>query len=152
MVSFTGSGPVGHAIQDAVPRKHVVLGLGGNAAAVVCADYAGARPGLGGHRIAAFGTYQAGQSCISVQQVYADTTVYDDLRDRVVKAVGALRTGDPADPATHVGPMIDEAAARRVESWVQEAVAAGARLLAGGTREVRRTPPPCSRTSRPTRR
>ena len=49
-------------------------------------------------RIAAFGTYQAGQSCISVQRVYADTTVYDDLRDRVVKAVGALRTGDPADP------------------------------------------------------
>ena len=84
-------------------------------------------------RIAAFGTYQAGQSCIGFR-VYADTTVYDDLRDRVVKAVGALRTGDPADPAAS-GPMIDEAAARRVESWVQEAVEAGARLLAGGTRE-----------------
>ena len=136
VVSFTGSGPVGHAIQDAVPRKHVVLELGGNAAAVVCADYAGERDlDWAATRIATFGTYQAGQSCISVQRVYADTTVYDDLRDRVVKAVGALRTGDPADPATHVGPMIDEAAARRVESWVQEAVAAGARLLAGGTRE-----------------
>ena len=99
VVSFTGSGPVGHAIQDAVPRKHVVLELGGNAAAVVCADYAGERDlDWAATRIAAFGTYQAGQSCISVQRVYADTTVYDDLRDRVVKAVGALRTGDPADP------------------------------------------------------
>jgi acyl-CoA reductase-like NAD-dependent aldehyde dehydrogenase len=79
--------------------------------------------------------YQAGQSCISVQRVYAHRDVAAALSDRVVEAVGKLVTGDPADDATDVGPLIDEAAARRVESWVEEAVAAGARVLAGGVRD-----------------
>ena len=111
---------------------------------MVCADYAGERDlDWAATRIAAFGTYQAGQSCISVQRVYADTTVYDDLRDRVVKAVGALRTGDPADPATHVGPMIDEAAARRVESGCRRPSRRAHGSSPAGRGRVRRTPPPC---------
>ncbi len=136
VVSFTGSGPVGTAIQAAVPGKHVVLELGGNAAAVVCADW-DSEPDLAraAERIAAFSNYQAGQSCIGVQRVYAVDTVYDTLRERVVAAVKTLGTGDPKDPATHVGPMIDEAAARRVEDWVGEAVARGARVLTGGGRQ-----------------
>jgi len=142
VVSFTGSGPVGHAIAAAVPHKHVVLELGGNAAVVVCPDYD--RPGDLEHaaqRIAAFATYQAGQSCISVQRVYAVESVYDGLRDALEKAVAGLRTGDPGDPATHVGPMIDEAAARRVEEWVGEAEAAGATVVVGGAREGTTYPP-----------
>ena len=86
-------------------------------------------------RIATFAMYQAGQSCISVQRVLAHRAVADALTERVVKAVEGLVTGVPTDPATDVGPLIDEPAARRVESWVDEAVAAGARVLTGGTRD-----------------
>lgn len=136
VVSFTGSGPVGAAIAAAAPHKHVVLELGGNAAAYVSADYQ--RDGdldWAAQRIATFANYQAGQSCISVQRVYADAEVYDALCERIVAEVARLRTGDPYDPETDVGPMINEAAAQRVESWIEEAVAAGARVLVGGTRE-----------------
>jgi acyl-CoA reductase-like NAD-dependent aldehyde dehydrogenase len=142
VVSFTGSGPVGHAIAASAPEKHVVLELGGNAAVVVCDDYR--RPGDLEHaagRIAAFATYQAGQSCISVQRVYAAAEVYVDLRAALEKTMAALATGDPTDPETHVGPMIDEDAARRVESWVGEAVEAGASVLVGGERDGATYPP-----------
>ena len=136
VVSFTGSGPVGAMIEQAVPHKHVTLELGGNAAAVVAADYASdADLDWAAQRIAAFSNYQAGQSCISVQRVFADRTVYDRLVEKVVAAVEAQRTGDPTDPGTDVGPMINVAAAERVEAWVEEAVAAGATLLTGGGRD-----------------
>ncbi|WP_242418170.1 aldehyde dehydrogenase family protein, partial [Frankia sp. CpI1-P] len=135
VVSFTGSGPVGWSIRDAVPRKHVVLELGGNGAVLVAADYAA--PGdlaRAAGRIALFANYQAGQSCIAVQRVYADRSVYDELLREITTAVRALRGGDPTDPATDVGPLIDTAAARRVEEWIAEAVAAGGTLVCGGTR------------------
>lgn len=136
VVSFTGSGPVGAMIQDAVPRKHVTLELGGNAAAVVCADYASDQDlEWAAARIAAFSNYQAGQSCIAVQRVFADRAVYDRLTDKVLAAVAAQKTGDPSDGTTDVGPMISVAAAERVESWVGEAVGGGATLLAGGGRD-----------------
>ncbi|MGY1961873.1 aldehyde dehydrogenase family protein [Nocardia gipuzkoensis] len=133
VVSFTGSGPVGWSIRDRVPRKHVTLELGGNAAAVVCPDWIDLDAAA--QRIATFAMYQAGQSCISVQRVYAHRDVYPQLVDRVVSHVGVLRTGDPADPSTDVGPLINEAAALRVKSWVDDAVTAGATVLTGGTRE-----------------
>ncbi len=79
--------------------------------------------------------YQAGQSCISVQRVYAHKDVYGPLRERTVKHVTALTTGDPFDESTDVGPLVDENAARRVEIWVDEAVSAGAQVLTGGTRD-----------------
>jgi acyl-CoA reductase-like NAD-dependent aldehyde dehydrogenase len=136
VVSFTGSVPVGWSIRDAVPRKHVTLELGGNAAVVVAPDYAGeADLDWAASRIATFSMYQAGQSCISVQRVYAHRDLYDDLAGRVVKQVEAMGTGDPALDATDVGPLIDEQAARRVETWVAEAVAAGATVLTGGVRD-----------------
>jgi acyl-CoA reductase-like NAD-dependent aldehyde dehydrogenase len=132
VVSFTGSGPVGWRLKEQLPRKHVVLELGGNAAVVVCADF----PDLdwAAQRIATFSNYQAGQSCIAVQRVFADQHVADALTERTVDAVRALRTGDPADEDADVGPMISEDAARRVEAWVGEAVDRGARVLAGGVR------------------
>ncbi|MGY1807080.1 aldehyde dehydrogenase family protein [Blastococcus sp. SYSU D00669] len=135
VVSFTGSVPVGWSIRDAVPRKHVTLELGGNAAVVVAPDQDDDALAYAASRIATFAMYQAGQSCISVQRVFAHRAVADVLTDRVVEAVQKLVTGEPADDATDVGPLIDEAAACRVESWVDEAVAAGARLLTGGVRD-----------------
>ncbi|MFI6601364.1 aldehyde dehydrogenase family protein [Nonomuraea sp. NPDC050536] len=132
IVSFTGSAPVGYAIADQVPRKHVTLELGGNAAAVVLAD---ADLDWAAQRIALFSNYQAGQSCIAVQRVIVERPVYDAFVDRLLPAVSALVTGDPLDEKTQVGPLVSEAAAERVETWVKEAVAGGARVLAGGTRE-----------------
>ncbi|WP_433080436.1 aldehyde dehydrogenase family protein [Dactylosporangium sp. CA-052675] len=133
VVSFTGSGPVGWQIRDAVPRKHVTLELGGNAAVVVCEDWDDLD--WAASRIATFSNYQAGQSCIAVQRVYVHERHYDALAERLVSAVEAQVTGDPAADETDVGPLISEAAARRVEDWVGEAVAAGAKLLTGGTRD-----------------
>jgi acyl-CoA reductase-like NAD-dependent aldehyde dehydrogenase len=136
VISFTGSEPVGYAIQAAVPNKHVTLELGGNAAAVVCADYSSDDDvAWAAGRIATFANYQAGQSCISVQRVLVDRAVHDRMLDAIVARVEALAVGDPSDPDTEVGPLVSEDAARRVEAWVDEAVAAGAKVLTGGTRD-----------------
>jgi aldehyde dehydrogenase (NAD+) len=136
VVSFTGSGPVGATIRQAVPHKHVTLELGGNAAVAVLADYASeADLDRAADRIAVFSNYQGGQSCIAVQRVILDRSIADRLTAKIVDAVAAQRTGDPKDPATDVGPLINEAAALRVEAWVEEAVAGGAKILTGGTRD-----------------
>ncbi|WP_203736811.1 aldehyde dehydrogenase family protein, partial [Catellatospora chokoriensis] len=133
VVSFTGSGPVGASIQAAVPHKHVTLELGGNAAAVVCGDYADLD--WAAQRIALFSNYQAGQSCIAVQRVIVHRDQAEAFVPKLVEAVRGLKSGDPAAADTQVGPMISEAAAERVQSWVDEAVAAGAKVLVGGTRD-----------------
>ncbi|MFB9907135.1 aldehyde dehydrogenase family protein [Allokutzneria oryzae] len=133
VVSFTGSGPVGWSIMDAAPRKHVVLELGGNGAAVVCADWTDLD--FAAKRIAMFSNYQAGQSCIAVQRVIVDRAVADDFLGRLVEAVRELKTGNPHDPEVEVGPLVDEAAAKRVEEWITEAASAGAKVLVGGERE-----------------
>ncbi|MEV0064800.1 aldehyde dehydrogenase family protein [Amycolatopsis sp. NPDC050768] len=132
VVSFTGSVPVGWSIRESVPRKHVSLELGGNGAVLVCPDWTDLD--FAAQRIATFSMYQAGQSCISVQRVYVHTDVYDELESRVLARVAALRTGDPSADGVDVGPLINEAAASRVVSWVSDAVAAGASLLTGGGR------------------
>ncbi|MEV4975640.1 aldehyde dehydrogenase family protein [Streptomyces scopuliridis] len=136
VISFTGSDKVGFAIMDSVPRKHCTLELGGNGAAVVLADYASEQDlDWAATRIATFSNYQGGQSCISVQRVIADASVYERLVPKVIAAVEAQVTGDPGDDATDVGPLVSEDAAKRVESWVDEAVRAGAQLLTGGKRD-----------------
>ncbi|MFB7393896.1 MULTISPECIES: aldehyde dehydrogenase family protein [unclassified Streptomyces] len=136
VISFTGSDTVGYAIQQSVPHKHCTLELGGNAAAVILPDWSSEEDlDWAASRIATFSNYQGGQSCISVQRVIVDSSVHDRLLPKIVAAVEAQVTGDPSDAATDVGPLVDEAAAKRVESWVDEAVAAGAKLLAGGKRE-----------------
>ncbi|MFF2382231.1 aldehyde dehydrogenase family protein [Streptomyces sp. NPDC058108] len=136
VISFTGSEKVGYAIMDSVPRKHCTLELGGNGAAVVLADWASDEDlDWAATRIATFSNYQGGQSCISVQRVIADASVYDRLLPRIVAAVEAQVTGDPSDDQTDVGPLVSEDAAKRVETWVDEAVAAGAELHTGGTRD-----------------
>ncbi|WP_327370153.1 aldehyde dehydrogenase family protein [Streptomyces sp. NBC_01217] len=136
VISFTGSAAVGYSIMESVPRKHCTLELGGNAAAVVLGDYASDEDlDWAATRIATFSNYQGGQSCISVQRVIADASVYDRLVPKIVAAVEAQVTGDPSDATTDVGPLVDENAAKRVESWVDEATQAGAQLLTGGKRD-----------------
>jgi len=136
VVSFTGSVPVGWSVRESAPRKHVTLELGGNAAVVVAPDLADDESlAWAAGRIATFAMFQAGQSCISVQRVFAHQDVADALSERVVEAVEKLVTGAPDHESTDVGPLIDENAARRVEGWVEEAVQAGARVLTGGKRE-----------------
>ncbi|MEU5912965.1 aldehyde dehydrogenase family protein [Micromonospora sp. NPDC047527] len=142
VVSFTGSGPVGAAIRRQVPQKHVTLELGGNAAAVLCADWASDEDlEFAAQRIATFANYQAGQSCIAVQRVYVHHTLFADFLPRLVAAVRGLHTGDPTSELTDVGPMVSEDAARRVETWVAEAVAAGATVEVGGARDGATYPP-----------
>ncbi len=136
VVSFTGSETVGYHIQASQPTKHVVLELGGNAAAVVLADWSSdADLEWAATRIATFGNYQAGQSCVSVQRVLVDESVYERFVPLLVAKLEALKTGAPTDEDVQVGPVINDAAAARIQSWIDDAVASGATLLAGGTRE-----------------
>ncbi|HQR80023.1 MAG TPA: aldehyde dehydrogenase family protein [Actinomycetota bacterium] len=136
VVSFTGSETVGYHIQSGQPTKHVVLELGGNAAAVVLSDWSSDQDlDWAATRIATFGNYQAGQSCVSVQRVLVDSSVYDRFVPLLVEKLNALRTGAPTEDGVQVGPVINEAAAERIQSWVDDAVASGAQLLAGGTRQ-----------------
>ncbi|MEU4436520.1 aldehyde dehydrogenase family protein [Micromonospora chalcea] len=142
VVSFTGSGPVGAAIRRAAPDKHVTLELGGNAAAVICADWSADDDlTFAAQRIATFSNYQAGQSCIAVQRVYVHERLYDGFLPRLVAAVQALRTGDPRAELTDVGPLVSVEAAQRVETWVDEAVTAGAVVETGGRRDGATYPP-----------
>ena len=135
VVSFTGSVPVGWSIREAVPRKHVALELGGNAAVLICSDWAGDQDlADAARRVALGGNYQGGQSCIAVQRVFVDRSLYPRFVDLLVEAVEELVVGDPWSEGTDVGPLIDEAAAQRVLSWVDDAVDSGARVLTGGTR------------------
>jgi len=136
VISFTGSDKVGFEIQKAVPHKHITLELGGNAAALILDDWSSdADLEWAATRVTLFGTYQAGQSCISVQRIYAHESLFDKFAAKVISAAEKLVNGDPFDDKTIVGPMINEAAAIRVETWVNEAVAAGAKLLTGGKRD-----------------
>jgi glyceraldehyde-3-phosphate dehydrogenase (NADP+) len=130
-VSFTGSAAVGWMLKAKSGKKRVLLELGGNAGVIVEPD---ADVELAAARCAAGGFSYSGQTCISVQRIFVHETVYDRFLDRLLTHVSMLRVGDPADEATVIGPLINEAAARRVEEWIHEAVAQGARVLTGGTR------------------
>ena len=131
LLSFTGSPGVGWDLKAKAGKKKVVLELGGNAAVIVDhdADLADAV-----ERIIFGAFYQSGQSCIGVQRIIIHADVYDDLRDRLVAKTKTLKAGNPHDRETFIGPMISEKEAERLDKWVQEAVAKGAKLLCGGKR------------------
>lgn len=131
MLTFTGSPSVGWRLKSMAGHKRVTLELGGNAGVIVHHD---ANLAYAAQRCAAGGFAFAGQSCISVQRIFVHEDVYPTFVDDFVARVKALRVGDPSHESTDVGPKIDEAAAQRAESWVAEALAGGAALLAGGTR------------------
>nr|MBA2311734.1 aldehyde dehydrogenase family protein [Actinomycetota bacterium] len=131
-ISFTGSSEVGWELRKAAPKKGVTLELGGNAGVIVHSD---ADLDKAAQRIAFGGYYQAGQSCISVQRVLVQDSVASELTRKLVVEVEKLKTGDPMDPNTDVGPVINRDALDRVSSWVDEAVQTGAEVLTGGKRE-----------------
>jgi glyceraldehyde-3-phosphate dehydrogenase (NADP+) len=131
MITFTGSARAGWAIRAAAGTKRVALELGGNAGVIVEPDADIARAV---ERCTIGGYLYAGQSCISVQRILVHEKVFDAFVEAFAARVAKLVTGDPLDARTEVGPMIDEAAAKRAESWVQAAAVAGAKVRTGGTR------------------
>lgn len=133
LLSFTGSPAVGWGLKAKAGMKKVVLELGGNAACIVDETQAG-RLDFVVERLVSGGFYQSGQSCISVQRILVHESLLEPLTQRLVAAVRALKSGDPKDEATFIGPMIDEAEAVRLESWIASAVRAGGRLWCGGGR------------------
>lgn len=132
MVTFTGSARVGWAIRQRAFTRRVTLELGGNAAVIIEPD---ADLEHAVRRCVAGGYLYAGQSCISTQRILVHATRYSEFTERLVAAVGKLRTGDPMSETTDVGPMIDEASAERARQWIAEAATAGARVAVGGRRE-----------------
>jgi len=132
MLTFTGSVPVGWALKGKSGKKKVTLELGGNAAVIVHCD---ADVDVAADRCVVGGFSYAGQSCISVQRIYVQRSIQEQFLARLLAGVRKLQVGDPLNEATDVGPMISEEAARRAASWIEEAVAGGAKLHAGGKRE-----------------
>ena len=131
MLSFTGSASIGWMLRRQAATPRVTLELGGNAAVIVCedADLAKAIP-----KIVSGGFTYAGQSCISVQRVFVHSSLKQQLIAGVVEGLRKLVFGNPAEQSTQVGPMINEAAATRAESWITEATGMGATLHTGGKR------------------
>ncbi|MCC6962210.1 MAG: aldehyde dehydrogenase family protein [candidate division Zixibacteria bacterium] len=132
LLSFTGSPAAGWDMKARCGHKKVVLELGGNAACVVDAD---ADLDDAAQRIVFGAFYQSGQSCISVQRIIVHETVYATFKTKLAAATKTLKMGDPRDESTFIGPLISEDDARRLENWIQSAVAAGGRLLCGGRRD-----------------
>lgn len=132
VLSFTGSATVGWQLKKLANEKKVLLELGGNAGVVIDREsdleYAIARCVTGSFSY-------AGQVCISVQRIYAHRDIFDDFVEEFTQKVKALKMGDPLDDANHLGPMIDEENLARVESWVNEAKVAGAKIMTGGRRK-----------------
>lgn len=131
LLTFTGSSAVGWGMKARAGKKKVILELGGNAGVIVDET---ADVDVAAQRIAVGGFAYAGQSCISVQRVFVHDRVFDTFAARLVRRAESLKVGDPLDPATDIGPLIDEGEAARIEAWVKEAVDEGARILAGGRR------------------
>jgi len=131
LLSFTGSAAVGWQMKRNAGKKKVVLELGGNAAVIVHSD---ADLAYAAERCVAGGFGYAGQTCISVQRILVEQSVYGKFTELLLNGVQKLKTGDPLDESTDVGPLIRESDAIRAADWVQEAVRGGARLLCGGRR------------------
>ena len=131
-ITFTGSGDVGWKLAERAPRKRVKLELGNATPVIVEAD---ADLEDVATRLAANAFSFAGQSCISVQRIYVQRAAYEELVSRFVPKVEALTLGDPLDEATDVGPLIDSGSRERVLEWIEEARAAGAEILTGGSLE-----------------
>jgi acyl-CoA reductase-like NAD-dependent aldehyde dehydrogenase len=132
LISFTGSAAVGWAIKNNAGKKKVVLELGGNSGVIIHND---ADLAYAADRCVTGGFAYAGQSCISVQRILVEHSVYGKFTELLLAEVKKLRVGDPMDESSDLGPMIRESDAIRAVEWVQEAVRGGARLLCGGTRK-----------------
>jgi acyl-CoA reductase-like NAD-dependent aldehyde dehydrogenase len=129
LISFTGSAEVGWKLRERAARKKVLLELGNATPLIVEAD---ADVEDAASKAAANAFSFAGQSCISIQRVYVARAAYDDFVARFLPKVEALRTGDPGDDDTDVGPVIDEGARERILAWIEEARSQGAEIVTGG--------------------
>jgi acyl-CoA reductase-like NAD-dependent aldehyde dehydrogenase len=138
LLTFTGSPSVGWRMKERAGKKKVVLELGGNAGVIIDKtadlDWAVRRCLVGGF------TY-AGQVCISVQRMFIHEAVWDAFLERFIAGAKAIRSGDPIDPETELGPMVDGAAASRTQRWVDEALAMGGKALLGGKADGTFFPP-----------
>lgn len=132
MITFTGSPPVARKISEKAGLRRVTFELGGNAATVIDEDanivHAVSRTIMGGFAY-------SGQVCNSVQRIYIHRSRYDEFRRLMIEETGKLVLGNPLDEATDIGPVINEAAAERIDRWIAEAVAQGATVAAGGVRQ-----------------
>ena len=133
LVSFTGSAKVGWDLKTHSGRKRVLLELGGNAALIVHSDWQDLDDAALRTAHSAFN--YAGQTCISTQRVYVERSIFQTFLWKVVDIAAKMVVGDPAEEATEIGPLIRQSDAERVEAWVKEAVASGAKLVAGGERK-----------------
>jgi len=138
LLTFTGSPSVGWKMKAEAGKKKVVLELGGNAGAIVdeTADLEWAVARL------VYGSFAyAGQVCISVQRIYVVASIYEEFERRFIEKVRDVKAGDPLDPDTDLGPMVDARAVARTDEWVREALAGGARALTGGKPDGQFYPP-----------
>jgi len=131
-ITFTGSRDVGARICRVAGIKKVTMELGSNSPVVVMPD---ADLEAAAAAIAATGYSNAGQVCISAQRILGLRPIYHDLIEALKPRVAAITTGNPLDERTGMGPMVKESEAQRVEAWVREATAGGARLVLGGERQ-----------------
>jgi len=133
MLSFTGSARVGWQLKAKAGKKKVMLELGGNAAMIVHGD-CGDLAAVVARAIAGAFSY-SGQSCISVQRILIERPIFQTFTWKMVESAARLVSGDPADERTDIGPVIRESEASRIVEWADEALAQGARIVAGGVRE-----------------
>lgn len=132
MVTFTGSAAVGWHIKSIAGRKKVALELGGNGAVIIAPD---ADLDLAATRCVRGGVVYGGQYCIGVQRILVHESVQAAFTAKLLQKIKACKIGDPLLEDTDVGPVIDINSARRIEQWIDEAVSAGATMLAGGPRQ-----------------
>jgi alpha-ketoglutaric semialdehyde dehydrogenase len=132
-VSFTGSVPVGHQVRDHTTRlgKRVQLELGGHNPLIVAAD-ANLDAAVQAAYAGAF--WSAGQKCTATRRMYVQDAVYDDFRDRLLKRIDGGHVGDPTDPQTEVGPIVNERQFADVLAGIERGRREGGRVLAGGDR------------------
>src|SRR5580658_4758943 len=133
LVSFTGSAKVGWELKAHSGRKRVLLELGGNAALILHSDWKDLDDAALRTAHAAFSF--AGQSCISLQRVFVERSIFQTFLWKVVDIAEKLVIGDPGNEATEIGPLVRQSEAERVESWVKEAIAGGAKHVVGGERK-----------------
>jgi acyl-CoA reductase-like NAD-dependent aldehyde dehydrogenase len=129
MITFTGSPAVGWGIRARAATKKVGLELGNNAPVVIEPD---GNWSAAAAKIKVAGFSHAGQSCISTQRIYVHEDVAEDFTNELVRQVESLVVGDPADEDTDVSALIDKGETERVKSWIDDAVADGAEIAAGG--------------------
>jgi len=132
LLTFTGSAAVGWDLKSKAGKKRVTLELGGNAGVIVHSD---ADLAYASERCVAGGFSYGGQTCISVQRIFVEHSVFDRFSKLLVEGVHKLKLGDPMHDDTDIPPLIRERDAIRATEWIDEAVQGGAKLLAGGKRK-----------------